>query len=519
MVYTSLPDVINYRTGMGAVAKIVSVAPIGFEGHLIEVESDITKGLPGLQIVGLGNKAIDEAKERVRSAITNSLLEYPPKRITVNLAPAELPKDGTHYDLPIALAILTSSGQLRPGDTHHSVFAGELALDGKLRPITGAISIAETAQRSGSSTLYVPAANAAQATLVEGIVVYGVESLKQLYLHLKQEVIMQPYARTASQPNPHLNTPIFDDVYGQEQAKRALTIAAAGHHNILFTGPPGAGKTMLAKTLPSLLPPLSSKERLEVTKLHSLAGVLTGDVVHHRPFRAPHHTASTIALVGGGTRPKPGEVSLAHLGVLFLDEMPEYARSVLEALRQPLEDKTVSIMRVGGRATYPSNFMLVGTMNPCPCGYYGDAAHECSCTTSQILSYQKRLSGPLLDRIDMVIPVSRIPNEQLLSNTSVSESQHLKAQNAIASAKKVQFQRYKSSIKYNSSLSSSEVKKYISLTPEVRNLLTAAANKLNLSPRSYFKLLKVAQTIADLEGAQQLDVRHLSEALQYRQPS
>ena len=318
MVYTSLPDVINYRTGMGAVAKIVSVAPIGFEGHLIEVESDITKGLPGLQIVGLGNKAIDEAKERVRSAITNSLLEYPPKRITVNLAPAELPKDGTHYDLPIALAILTSSGQLRPGDTHHSVFAGELALDGKLRPITGAISIAETAQRSGSSTLYVPAANAAQATLVEGIVVYGVESLKQLYLHLKQEVIMQPYARTASQPNPPLNTPIFDDIYGQEQAKRALTIAAAGHHNILFTGPPGAGKTMLAKTLPSLLPPLSSKERLEVTKLHSLAGVLTGDVVHHRPFRAPHHTASTIALVGGGTRPKPGEVSLAHLGVLFL---------------------------------------------------------------------------------------------------------------------------------------------------------------------------------------------------------
>ena len=233
------------------------------------------------------------------------------------------------------------------------MFAGELALDGKLRPITGAISIAATAPRSGRSTLYVPAANAAQATLVEGIVVYGVESLKKLYLHRKQEVIMQPYARTASQPNPPLNTPIFDDIYGQEQAKRALTIAAAGHHNILFTGPPGAGKTMLAKTLPSLLPPLSSKERLEVTKLHSLAGVLTGDVVHHRPFRAPHHTASTIALVGGGTRPKPGEVSLAHLGVLFLDEMPEYARSVLEALRQPLEDKTVSIMRVGGRATYP----------------------------------------------------------------------------------------------------------------------------------------------------------------------
>lgn len=503
---------------MGTVAKILSVAPIGFEGHIVEVESDMTKGLPGLQIVGLGNKAIEEAKERVKSAITNSLLEYPAKRITVNLAPAELPKDGTHYDLPIALAILTSSGQLRTSDCQGAVFAGELSLDGYLRPISGAISIAETAKRAGIDTVFLPKAIATQATLVEGVTIYGVDSLKQLFLHLKQESVLMPVSAPIETSDDH--TPpgsLLDDIYGQEQAKRALVIAAAGHHNILFTGPPGAGKTMLAKTMVSLLPPLTSEECLEVTKLYSLAGMLGDSVVRSRPFRAPHHTASQIALVGGGARPRPGEVSLAHHGVLFLDEMPEYSRAALETLRQPLEDKTVSVMRVGGRATYPADFMLIGTKNPCPCGYYGDPVHECTCSTSQVLAYHKRLSGPLLDRIDMIVPVSRIPNDQILAKNSLSSTQHSVAQNAIANARETQANRYKSGTKHNSSLTSSEIKKHIPLTADVRSILTAAADSLGLSPRSYFKVVKVARTIADLDNEESILPRHVSEALQYRQ--
>lgn len=506
---------------MGTVSRIMSVAPVGFEGHIVEVESDLSKGLPGLQIVGLGNKAIDEAKERVKSAITNSLLEYPARKITVNLAPAELPKDGTLYDLPIALAILASSGQLRPQEVSGAIFAGELALDGRLRPINGAISVAETARREGYSTIYVPTANVDQALLVDGMTVIGVDCLSDLFLHLKQERIISPTERDdgPAQDTTHGSTTTLDDIYGQEQAKRALIIAAAGHHNILFAGPPGAGKTMLAKTLTSLLPTLTPSEILEVTKIHSLAGVTTGGIVTTRPFRAPHHTSSQIALIGGGTRPRPGEVSLAHQGVLFLDEIPEYPRSVLESLRQPLEDKTVAVTRANGRALYPANFMLVATMNPCPCGYYGDQTHECTCSTTQILNYQRKLSGPLLDRIDMTISVTRIPNQQLLSTLAVSDKQHLFAQNAIANAIITQHNRYKSGNKYNSSLSSSEVKTHIPLSPDVHTMLTAAADKLGLSPRSYFKVLKVAQTIADIDGAPAVTVQHLAEALQYRRPS
>lgn len=502
---------------MGNVAKVITVAPIGFDGHLIEVESDMTKGLPSLQIVGLANKSIDEAKERVKSAIANTLLEYPPRRLTVNLAPAELPKDGTHYDLPIALAVLVSSGQLRQTELAHSAFAGELALDGTVRPISGAITIAEAARNAGLSTLFLPVANVRQAQLISHIDIIGVDSLKSLYLHLKGEAKLHPAPTlTQQQSSTHKSASLLDDIYGQEQAKRALTIAAAGHHNILFTGTPGAGKTMLAKTIVNLLPPLSPDERLEVTKLHSLAGILIDDVVLERPFRSPHHTSSQISLVGGGIKPRPGEISLAHLGVLFLDEIPEYPRNVLEALRQPLEDHVISVTRANGRANYPAHFMLVATMNPCPCGYYGDPEHECTCASTQIINYQKRLSGPLLDRIDMVIPVSRIPNELLLDKKSMSSKQHRDAQKAIDLARQKQNNRYKSSKKNNSSLSSSDVKKLIPLDAPTKAFLDTAAAKLKLSARGYFKVIKVARTIADLADEEYVTIPHLAEALQYR---
>lgn len=500
-------------------SKIYSCGLLGVDGQIVTVEIDISRGLPGYSLVGLPDAGIKESKDRVFSAIKNSNYHYPMERITINLAPADLKKEGSAYDLPIAIGILSSSDQLLCETLEDYLIIGELSLSGKIRSVNGVLPMVLAAKKNKFTKVIVPYQNRLEAAVVDGVAVYPLSCLADCIDFLKGEVIIDPFTVDSGallNPKDKIYPLNFSDIRGQDQAKRALEIAAAGSHNVLMSGPPGSGKTMLAKAFPSILPNLTLDESLEITKIHSISGLLTNQpLVCHRPFRAPHHTISKTSLIGGGRFPKPGEVSLAHLGVLFLDELPEFHKSALEVLRQPLEDETVSISRVTASLTFPAKFTLIASLNPCPCGYLNDPQHECICSPRQIRNYRGKISGPLLDRMDIFLNVPSIPFEELQKRAKGETSEVIKKR--VDAARLIQNDRYQTSpIFFNSQLTPQLLEKHCVLDQAGQAMMEKCYHKMNLSARGYHRILKLSRTIADLVASPRIQINHLSEAIQYR---